>query len=107
MTISVQVLDLGIVCPLMGNVEGRLDGAPIGVVTVSKEILVELLVQVIDGIIKGEKDKLGNLVRTVPSGDVSSSTVAVLKHKSEFIKFFEQLILWQDKEKDIQLVLTS
>lgn len=84
MTISVQVLDLGIVRPLVGNVEGGLDGAPIRVVTLSKEILVELLVQIVDGVIKGQKDKLGDLVGTVTSGDVSSSTIAVLKYKSKF-----------------------
>ena len=85
MAISIEVLDLGIVCPLVRHVEGRLDRASVGVVTLSEEILVELLIKVIDGIIEGQEDKLGDLVRTVTSGNISSSTIAILKDKSKLV----------------------
>ena len=84
-TIGIEVLDLGIVCPLVRHVEGCLDRASVGVVTISKEILVELLVKVVDGIIEGQEDKLGDLVRTVTSGNISSSTIAILKNKSKLV----------------------
>ena len=77
--ISVQVLHLGIVGPFVGDVEGSLHGASIGVVSVLEEILIELLVEIIDGIIKGQEDKLGNLIWRISSWNVSSSTVAVLQ----------------------------
>ena len=35
-TVGIEVLDLGIVCPLVRNIEGRLDRAPVGVVTLSE-----------------------------------------------------------------------
>ena len=52
-TICVQVLDLGIVGPLVGHVEGRLDGAAVGVIAIREEILVELFVEIVDSIIEG------------------------------------------------------
>ena len=79
MTISVKVLDLSIVGPLMGDVEGRLDREPVGVVSVCEEVLVELLVEIIDGVIEGQEDKLGNLIWRISSWNISSSTVAILK----------------------------
>ena len=69
----------------MGHVEGGLDGAAIGVVAAAEEVLVELLVQVVDGVVEGQEDKLGNLVRTVTSGNISSSTIAILKNKSKLV----------------------
>ena len=87
-TISVEVLDLGVVCPLVGHVEGGLDGAAVGVVSLGEEILVELFIQIIDGIVEGEKDELGDLVRAVTSGNVSASAVTILKvRKSQYISF--------------------
>ena len=85
MAVGVEVLNLGVVCPLVRHVEGRLDRAPVGVVTLSEEILVELLIKVIDGIIEGQEDKLGDLVRFETSGNISSSTIAILKDKSKLV----------------------
>jgi len=77
MTISVQVLHLGIVCPLVGHIEGRFDWAAVRVETSSKEVLIEGLVEIIDSIIEGEHDKLGDLVGRVSARDILSTTVAV------------------------------
>ena len=84
-TIGVQVLDLGIVCPLVGHVEGRLDRATVRIVSLREEILVKLLVQIVDGIIEGQEDKLGDLVRTVTAGNVSSSAIAILDNENKLV----------------------
>ena len=73
------ISDLSIVRPLVGHVEGGLDGAAIGVVAASEEVLVELLVQVVDGVIEGEEDELRDLVWRVAAGDVAAAAVAVLR----------------------------
>ena len=78
-TIGVEVLHLGIVRPLVGHIEGGLDGASVGVEPPPKEILVELLVQIVDGIVEGQEDELGDLVSSVAPGNLLSSTVAILK----------------------------
>ena len=85
MTVAVDILHVAVVSPLVRHVEGRLNRASVGVVTISKEILIELLVQVVDGVIEGQEDKLGDLVRTVTSGNISSSTIAILKNKSKLV----------------------
>ena len=92
--VGVQVLHLGVVRPLVGHVEGGLDGAAIGVEPPSKEILVELLVQVVDSIVEGKKNELGDLVSSVAPGDVLASTVAILKkYKTANLLTFMS-ILW-------------
>ena len=54
MTISVQVLDLAIVGPFVGDIEGRFDWALVGVSsTLGKEIFEELLVETVNSIIEG------------------------------------------------------
>ena len=59
MTISVQVLDLAIVGPFVGDIEGRFDWALVGVSsTLGKEIFEELLVETVNGIIEGQQYKL-------------------------------------------------
>ena len=59
MTISVQVLDLAIVGPFVGDIEGRFDWALVGVSsTLGKEIFEELLVETINSIIEGQQYKL-------------------------------------------------
>ena len=70
---------LAVVRPLVADVERCLDWAAVGVVAVAEQILVELLVEVVDGIVEGEEDKLGNLISSVAPGDVFASTVAILK----------------------------
>ena len=80
MAVSVEVLHLGVVCPLVGHVERRLHRAAVGVVTSSKQIFIELLVEVVDGIIEGEEDELRYLVGRVAARDVPASTVTVLQY---------------------------
>ena len=77
--VSVEVLDLGVVSPLVGHVESGLNGAAVGVVATSKELLIERLVEIVDGIIEGEEDKLRYLVWGVTARNVPSSAVAVLQ----------------------------
>ena len=78
-TIGIEVLHLGVVCPLVGHVEGGLHRAPIGVEPPPEEVLVELLVQIVDSIVEGKEDELGDLVSSEAPGDVLASTVAILK----------------------------
>ena len=70
---------LAIVRPLVADVERRLDGAAVGVVAVAEQILVELLVEVVDGVVEGEEDELRDLVSRVAAGDVAAAAVAVLR----------------------------
>jgi len=76
-SVSVQILNLCVVCPFVRHIEGRLDWAAIRVEPSPEEILIELLVQVVDSIVEGEEDKLRNLVRRQTSGDFLATTVAV------------------------------
>ena len=78
-TIGIEVLHLGVVCPLVGHIEGGLHRAPIGVEPPPEEVLVELLVQIVDSIVEGKEDELGDLVSSEAPGDVLASTVAILK----------------------------
>ena len=52
-TIGIEVLHLGVICPFVGHIEGGLDGAPVGVKSPPKEVFVELLVQIVDSIVEG------------------------------------------------------
>ena len=79
-TIGIEVLYLGVVCPLVGHVEGRLDWAPVGVEPSPEEVFVELLVEIVDCIVEGKEDELRNLISSVAPGDVFASTVAILKY---------------------------
>ena len=79
-TIGIEVLHLGVVCPLVGHVEGRLDWTAVGVEPSPKEVFVELLVEIVDSIVEGKEDELRNLVSSVAPGDVFASTVAILKY---------------------------
>jgi len=76
-TISIQILDLGVVSPLMGHIKCRLHWATIGVEASTEELFIERLVEIIDSIIKSEHDKLGNLVSREAARDILPSTVAV------------------------------
>ena len=44
-----------------------------------------MLVQIVDGIIEGQEDKLGDLVRTVTAGNVSSSAIAILDNENKLV----------------------
>ena len=76
---NLSISDLSIVRPLVRHVEGGLDGAAVGVVAAAEEVLIELLVQVVDGVIEGEEDELRDLVGRVAAGDVAAAAVAVLR----------------------------
>ena len=65
----------------MGHVKSGLNGTSIGIVSFSKEILVELFVEIIDSVIEGEEDELGNLIGGITTGNVSASAVTILKIK--------------------------
>ena len=69
---------LSIVSPLVGHVEGGLDGTSIGVESSSEEIFIELLVQIVDSIVEGEEDKLRNLIWRVTSGNIATAAVTIL-----------------------------
>ena len=59
MTIGIQVLDLAIVGPFVGDIEGRFDWALVGVSsTLGKEIFEELLIETVNSIVKGQQYKL-------------------------------------------------
>jgi len=77
MAVGVEVLHLSIVCPLVRHVEGSFDGTAVGVEPAAKEVFIEGLVEIVDGVVKREHDKLGNLVGGVTTRDVFSSAVAV------------------------------
>ena len=58
---SVKVLDSRVVGVLVGNKEGALDVTPIGVLTASKDVIVEVNVVLVDGIIKSDHHHLGHV----------------------------------------------
>ena len=65
---GVQVLDLAVVCPFVGHVEGRRDGTPIGVLSsLLKQIRIKTLVKVVHGIVEGQEHDLRYLLRQVVS----------------------------------------
>ena len=59
-SIGVEILDLSVVCPLVWDVEGAQDGAPVGIDPAGVEdVLVEVLVEVVHAVVEGEDDDLG------------------------------------------------
>ena len=79
MTISIKILDLGIISPFVGHIESCFDRAAIWIEPSTKEVFIESFIEIIDSIIKCQHDKLGDLVSRVSSGNVLSTTVAILK----------------------------
>jgi hypothetical protein len=60
MTLGEQILNLAVVCPLVADVEGRGNGAPVRVGPVGAEdVLVQVLVQVAHRIVESQNDDLG------------------------------------------------
>ena len=103
--------DLRIVGPFVGHVEGGLDGTAVGVEPVVEQLVVEGLVQVVDGVVKGEEDKLGDLLRRVASRDLLASAVAVLdvnytkvQALQDFSPDLNDNIRWRGGEKFSSLI---
>lgn len=68
MTGGIQVLDLAVVSPFVGHVEGRRDGTAIRVLSsLLKQIRIKTLVKVIHGIVEGQEHDLRYLLRQVVS----------------------------------------
>lgn len=64
MTAGIEVLNLGIVRPFVGHIHGGHDWTPVGVLAASfEELLVQLVIEVIHRVIKGEQNQLGSLTR--------------------------------------------
>lgn len=62
MTVGVKVLNLAVIGPFVRHVEGSSDGAAVRVGAASfEEVLVEAFVQVVDGVVEGEKHNLWHL----------------------------------------------
>lgn len=58
MSLTMQLLDGGVVGVLVGHEEGGLDGAAVGVDAAIEHHLVEIVVVVVDGVIKGDRNHL-------------------------------------------------
>ena len=54
-----------------------LDGTSVGVGPALEELLEEGLVEVVDGVVEGEEDELGDVLLAEAAGDVGASAVAV------------------------------
>lgn len=64
MTRRIQVLHLTVICPFMRNVEGCGDRTAVGVgAALLEQVLVQSLVQVVDGVVEGEQHDLWDLLR--------------------------------------------
>ncbi len=76
MTVLVHVLDRGVVGVLVGYKEGGLNLAAIGVLPLPVEdLLIEVNVVVVDGVIKGDGDHLGDVLAVGPGGpDLAESS---------------------------------
>lgn len=62
--IGVHILDLTIIGPLVGHIERRGDRTTVGVFpALLEQVDVQLLVQVIDGVVKRQQDYLRRLLR--------------------------------------------
>lgn len=57
MSFGVEVLDLGVVSPLVADIHGGGDGAAVGVLaTHAEEVIVEAFVEVVYSVVKCEED---------------------------------------------------
>jgi hypothetical protein len=76
MTGGIEVLHLAVIGPLVRHVEGRADGAAVGVVAaLLEQVGVQALVEVVDRVIEGQEDDLRYLLRQVFSYDFVLSVV--------------------------------
>jgi len=76
-TVGVQVLDLRVVRPLVRNVVCRFDRTTVGVEPVFVEFFEEIFVETVDGVVKGEEDKLGHVVQAEVSRIFRSAAEAI------------------------------
>lgn len=73
MTLAMGLLDCGVVAVLVGHEERGLDVAAVRVLAFAVEhLLVQLYVVVVDGIVKSDRDHLGDVSRWKVPGDCSS-----------------------------------
>lgn len=64
MTAGVERLHLRVIGPLVRDVEGAGDGAPVRVLATAVEnVLVDVPVEVVDGVVEGEQHDLRNVGR--------------------------------------------
>jgi hypothetical protein len=73
-TLAVSLLNGGVVGVLVGDEEGGLDVAAIGVAPLARgeHFLVQLDVVVVDGVIEGDDDHLGNVLGGQIAGDLGA-----------------------------------
>ena len=61
-SVGVQIADLGVIGPLVRDVEGGGDGAAVGIfassATALEQFAVQILVQVVDGVVEGQQHHL-------------------------------------------------
>lgn len=61
---GIEILNLAVVGPLVGHVEGGRDGTAVGVLpSLLEQVGVETLVQVVHGIVEGQEDDLRYFLR--------------------------------------------
>ena len=66
MTIGIEVLHLTVVGPFVRYVEGGRNGTAIGITSsFLEQIGIEAFVQIVDRVIKGEQNHLGNILGVV------------------------------------------
>ena len=66
----VELVDHGVVGVLVGDVEGCVDGAPVGIFLALREQLtrVQIPVLVVDGVVEGDDHHLGDVLRYEAAG---------------------------------------
>jgi hypothetical protein len=69
-----------------------LNWASIGVEPLLEELSKELLVQTVNSIVEGQKDKLGDILWLVAAGNVGSATVAIRQATITWITAFGLLL---------------
>lgn len=97
-SVRVQVLHLAVVGPLVRHVEGGGDRATVGIDTSTfEQILVQLFVQIVNGIVEGQQHNLGHLLDGQLSGNVLSAAVAIRQQANVLAALGSSLIrgrLW-------------
>lgn len=78
-SLTVQLLDGSVVGVLMGHEEGGLDGATVRVDAAIEDELVEIVVVVVDGVIKGDRNHLWHVLGQKVIGDLREGTECIRK----------------------------
>lgn len=64
MTRGIEILNLAVVGPLVGHVEGGRDGTAVGILSsLLEQVGIETLVQVVHRIVEGQEDDLRYFLR--------------------------------------------